>query len=102
MPEEHIHQEADRTLNNNQRLKKIFLLLAQKFRRLRKTKEEMVKYCIRKAFKYVTELNKKSSKSRDLDHSMKQYFEESNTEFSFSIPFKYPCPHSGRIPRRRP
>lgn len=50
------------------------MVLARKFRRLRKTKEEMVKYCIRKAFKFVTESNKKSSKTRDLDVSMRQYF----------------------------
>jgi len=39
LSQDHISQEAERTLNDNQRLKQIFLILAQKFRKLRKTKE---------------------------------------------------------------
>lgn len=80
----------------------MFVVLARKFRRLRKTKEEMVKYCIRKAFKFVTESNKKSSKTRDLDVSMRQYFTEQDSDFSFSIPFKYAAHHPGRTPWKRP
>ena len=36
-----------------------------KFKRLKKTKEEMTKYCMRKAFKYVNDA-KKSSKASTL------------------------------------
>lgn len=34
--------------------KKLFDYLAAKFKKLRKTKEEMVKYCVRKSFKHIT------------------------------------------------
>jgi hypothetical protein len=68
--------ESTRLFPHDPALREVFQVLARKFRRLRKTKEEMVKYCIRKAFKYVTELTKKSSKTRDLDCSMRQYFAE--------------------------
>ena len=32
----------------------IFQILMNKFAKLRKTKEEMTKYCMRKAFKYIS------------------------------------------------
>jgi molecular chaperone DnaK (HSP70) len=34
--------------------RKLFDYLVSKFKKLRKTKEEMVKYCVRKSFKYIT------------------------------------------------
>ena len=35
-------------------MKKVFDHLVGKFVKLKKTKEEMVKYCIRKSFKFIT------------------------------------------------
>lgn len=65
-----------------------FRLLAAKFRRLRKTKEEMTKYCMRKAFKFVADRSRRDrTHSRDLDNCMRQYFQGANGG-SFSIPFK--------------
>lgn len=40
----------------------IFNTLLKKFKKLRKTKEEMIKFCMRKAFKYASE-NRKNSKT---------------------------------------
>lgn len=40
----------------------IFEALLSKFKKLKKTKEEMVKYCIRKAFKFVSD-----SKDEDVE-----------------------------------
>jgi hypothetical protein len=54
LSEERIASESFRLFPASETLREIFQLLARKFRKLRKTKEEMVKYCIRKAFKYVT------------------------------------------------
>jgi len=34
--------------------KRMFDYLVDKFKKLRKTKEEMVKYCVRKSFKHIT------------------------------------------------
>lgn len=34
--------------------KRVFDYLVGKFKKLRKTKEEMVKYCVRKSFKHIT------------------------------------------------
>lgn len=46
----------------------VFQILALKFKGSKKTKEEMVKYCMRKAFKFVGELNRKQkSNSLTLD-----------------------------------
>lgn len=50
----------------------------------------MTKYCMRKAFKFVSDRSKKDrSNNRDLDYSMRQYFEQNQTAINFSIPFKY-------------
>lgn len=65
-----------------------FRVLAGKFRKLRKTKEEMTKYCMRKAFKFVADRSRKDrTHSRDLDNCMRQYFQGANGG-NFSIPFK--------------
>jgi hypothetical protein len=45
----------------------------------------MTKYCLRKAFKFIAA--SRNPQARDLDHVMRQYFEEAGG--SFSIPFKY-------------
>lgn len=60
-----------------------------KFRKLKKTKEELTKYCMRKAFKYVAERGKRDGMGRGLEGSMKRYFAEEDDAESFSVPFKY-------------
>lgn len=43
----------------------VFRTLLGKFLKLRKTKEEMIKYCMRKAFKFIGDSKKeKSGKSK--------------------------------------
>lgn len=60
-----------------------------KFKKLKKTKEEMTKYCMRKAFKFVIDKEKKDKKnSKDIDNCMKRYFETTNSNSNISIPFK--------------
>jgi hypothetical protein len=54
----------------------VFRILAGKFKKLKKTKEELTKYCMRKAFKYVSEQGKKEGSGRGLEVSMKRYFAE--------------------------
>lgn len=39
-----------------------------KFKKLRKTKEEMVKYCVRKSFKYIT--NKMRAANKEMFANM--------------------------------
>ena len=39
----------------------VYMILSQKFKKLRKTKEEMTKYCMRKAFKTISDKNKNLS-----------------------------------------
>jgi hypothetical protein len=38
-------------------------ILVEKFRKLKKTKEELTKYCMRKAFKFILEVQKNSHNS---------------------------------------
>lgn len=47
----------------------------------------MVKYCMRKSFKYVADKMKQNrTHNRDIDSCMKMYFSKNQT--TFSIPFK--------------
>jgi hypothetical protein len=68
--------------------------LIDKFGHLKKTKEELVKYCMRKAFKFVLEL----PKNRDLlvaEHKEKLSFSKSKNRF-----LKYYLTNLGRFLRR--
>jgi hypothetical protein len=47
-------EEARQALQGQEFNKKLFDYLLSKFNKLRKTKEEMVKYCVRKSFKFIT------------------------------------------------
>jgi hypothetical protein len=58
----------------------------------------MTKYCLRKAFKFIAA--HRNSQGRDIDHCLREYFEEAGG--SFSIPFKYLLPYTGSNRRRRP
>jgi hypothetical protein len=72
----------------NPAIRQAFKILAAKFKKLRKTKEEMTKYCMRKAFKFIADRTRKDkAHTRDLDNCMKQYF-QGNNGANFSIPFK--------------
>jgi hypothetical protein len=69
------HPEINHFYHNNPAMHQAFKILANKFRRLRKTKEEMTKYCMRKAFKFIADRTRKDkAHTRDLDNCMKQYF----------------------------
>ena len=49
----------------------------------------MIKYCMRKAFKFIIDKGKKDKKNtKDIDNCMKKYFESSNANSNISIPFK--------------
>ena len=64
-----------------------FICLSHK--NLKKTKEEITKYCMRKAFKFIMDKEKKEKRSsKDTDDFMKKYFESSNSNSNISIPFK--------------
>ena len=51
--EEMLDIESRNLTDENPNLKRVFIILAGKFKRLKKTKEEMTKYCMRKAFKHI-------------------------------------------------
>ena len=75
--------------------------MATKFRKLKKTKEELTKYCMRKAFKFVSEQGKKEGSGRGLEGSMKKYFAEEDDADSFSVPFKYFFCNQERIQHKK-
>jgi hypothetical protein len=55
-PEEGIRREwAHKNRVEDPLVLEAFAVLVKKFKKLRKTKEEMTKYCMRKAFKYLSE-----------------------------------------------
>ena len=58
----------------------------KKFKKLKKTKEEMTKYCMRKAFKFVND-SKKGSKKKGSSSSKDGKQEDESIEFQ--LPFKY-------------
>lgn len=64
----------------------IFDALLRKFLRLHKTKEEMVKYCMRKSFKFAVDRLRKRENTHDRN-SIAEYFQENEQE-SFVVPFK--------------
>lgn len=72
MKDDVLDVEGRRISGGDPCLLRVFRLLANKFRKLRKTKEEMTKYCLRKAFKFIAA--RRSSQARDLDHCLKEYF----------------------------
>jgi hypothetical protein len=73
--EDLLDPENNHFYENNLAMHQAFKILATKFRKLRKTKEEMTKYCMRKAFKFIADRTRKDkAHTRDLDNCMKQYF----------------------------
>ena len=100
--EEMMDIESRNLTDGNSNLKRVFMILAGKFKKLKKTKEEMTKYCMRKAFKYIADVTRRDRPhSRDLETYMTEFLGDKH-EGSFSIPFKYTFPQKGRIPLRKP
>jgi hypothetical protein len=88
LKEDLLELESRNFSEDNPAMRQAFKILAAKFKKLRKTKEEMTKYCMRKAFKFIADRTRKDrAHSRDLDNCMKQYFQGLNGA-NFSIPFK--------------
>lgn len=59
--------------------RRLFDYLVNKFKKLKKTKEEMVKYCVRKSFKYITnkmrQANKEAYINMENNEVVAEYFE---------------------------
>ena len=48
-----------------------------KFKKLKKTKEEMTKFCIRKAFKFIHQMKRNQNKRNPDQKTSKEFEEES-------------------------
>ena len=68
----------------------LFDYLQKKFKKLRKTKEEMIKYSIRKAFRYITDALKKEMPNYAVDSNeyLQYYFNKHQRDDSITVPFK--------------
>jgi hypothetical protein len=71
-------------------LREVYDILLKKFKRLKKTKEEMTKYCMRKAFKFLSEKIKRENPglNKEPDVGLKHYFLGFENDDNFTIPFK--------------
>lgn len=77
-----------------------------KFAKLKKTKEEMVKYCIRKSFKFITSKMRNEEKEAfvNMENSevVAYYFEKhAEGDTSISLPFQYPFLNYAENPHRK-
>ena len=69
---------------NSEQMEFVFRTLLAKFLKLRKTKEEMIKYCMRKAFKFIGDTKKeKSGKSKKEKNDKRN-----NSDPLFAMPFR--------------
>lgn len=68
----------------------VFDTLVRKLKKVKKTKEEMIKYCMRKVFRYLSERvrNELSSGPRDNSECLKYYFGKYEHDKTFNVPFK--------------
>lgn len=71
----------------------IFDVLVKKFRLLKKTKEEKTKFCMRKAFRFLFSMLKKSSSGNmNLKEAneicMRHYFSDRINDVHFVLPFR--------------
>lgn len=85
--EEKLQVERLRCVHEGDGLAEVFDVLVRKFRKLRKTKEEMTKYCMRKAFKFLGDKHKRALDGRETGEFLKEYFERVEGE-AFSVPFR--------------
>jgi hypothetical protein len=73
----------------------VFQYLYKRFKKTKKTKEEMIKYTMRKSFKFITDQMKKEDPSlipllsTDGVEGMSIYFTKNSDDKDISIPFKY-------------
>lgn len=82
-----LQKEKQKCVGDDRDLAEVFEMLIRKFKKLKKTKEEMTKYCMRKAFKFLACKHKKIFDGKDSTDFLKEYFEHMESE-SFSVPFK--------------
>lgn len=86
----------------------MFSYLYKRFKKVRKTKEEMIKYTMRKSFKFITDQMKKDDPSliplltTDGLEGMSIYFSKHSEDQEIFIPFKYPLPYPGKTPSKKP
>ena len=79
------------------------MYLYKRFKKVKKTKEEMIKYTMRKSFKYITDQLKKEDPSliplltTDGLEGMSIYFQKHIQDQDISIPFKLFCCYLGKI-----
>ena len=66
-----LYLEREKSVGRDRDIGEIFDLLVKKFRKLKKTKEEMTKYCMRKAFKFLAEKHRKILEGRDTTDFLK-------------------------------
>lgn len=72
----------------------VFSYLYKRFKKVKKTKEEMIKYTMRKSFKYITDQMKKEDPSliplltTDGLEGMSIYFSKHSEDQEIFIPFK--------------
>jgi hypothetical protein len=80
---------------NSPFLSEVFSYLYKRFKKVKKTKEEMIKYTMRKSFKYITDQMKKEDPSliplltTDGLEGMSIYFSKHSDDQDIFIPFKY-------------
>lgn len=85
----------------------MFTYLYKRFKKVKKTKEEMIKYTMRKSFKYITDQMKKDDPSliplltTDGLEGMSIYFTKHCEDQEIFIPFKYIFSYKERIHCRR-
>lgn len=77
--------------SGDQFMYQLFDYLIKKFKKLRKTKEEMIKYSIRKAFRYITDALKKEMPNFAVDSNeyLQYYFDKHAIVEPITVPFKY-------------
>ena len=86
----------------------MFSYLYKRFKKVRKTKEEMIKYTMRKSFKFITDQMKKDDPSliplltTDGLEGMSIYFSKHSEDQDIFIPFKYPLPYLGKTHSKKP
>ena len=51
-------RRGEKVTNGSKKLLEVYRILLKKFKKLKKTKEEMTKYCMRKAFKSISDRTK--------------------------------------------
>lgn len=59
-------------------------MLVRRLKKVKKTKEEMVKYCMRKVFRHIGSKYKRTS-GRDVSQALREYF---GNDKGFDVPFK--------------